>query len=252
MNDVRFALRQHFKHSGFFVAAVLMLALGIGATTSLFSAVYGVLIDPYPYAKTGRDLDARPSQRHTKPEDASVSAEEYLEMAKLSAFSDVMATCPGNVLLTGEFAPETISGIRLSGNAFNFLGVPPLIGRTIQPSDIRSTGEPELVTVLSFRRWQRLFGGDPERCSARRFVWMISRTPIHRDHAPSFRLVDLRDWCLAANGDRFPAINEECSRLCVWRRAPRPPSPSNDCMFSIGSSRRPIRPAIRETNLPRR
>jgi len=53
MNDVRFALRQHFKHSGFFVAAVLMLAVGIGATTSLFSAVYGVLIDPYPYAKPG-------------------------------------------------------------------------------------------------------------------------------------------------------------------------------------------------------
>src|SRR6266516_5702434 len=53
MNDVRFALRQHFKHSGFFVAAVLMLALGIGTTTSLFSAVYGVLIDPYPYAKPG-------------------------------------------------------------------------------------------------------------------------------------------------------------------------------------------------------
>src|SRR2546429_6553285 len=55
MNDVRFALRQHFKHSGFFVAAVLMLALGIGATTSLFSAVYGVLIDPYPYAKRSEE-----------------------------------------------------------------------------------------------------------------------------------------------------------------------------------------------------
>src|SRR5262249_5986629 len=89
------------------------------------------------------------------------SLKEYLEMAKLSAFSDVMATYPGSVLLTGEFAPETIRGVRLSGNAFNFLGVPPLIGRTIQPADIRSSGEPELVTVLSFRRWQRLFGGDP-------------------------------------------------------------------------------------------
>src|SRR5262249_53230941 len=81
--------------------------------------------------------------------------------AKLSAFSDVMATYPGSVLLIGEFAPETIRGVRLSGNAFNFLGVPPLIGRTIQPSDIRSTADLELVTVLSFRRWQRLFGGDP-------------------------------------------------------------------------------------------
>src|SRR2546426_2982280 len=85
---------------------------------------------------------------------------EYLEMARLPAFSDVMATGPGSVLLTGEFAPESIRGIRVSGNAFQFLGVPPLFGRTIQPSDIRSTGEPELVTVLSFRRWQKLFGND--------------------------------------------------------------------------------------------
>ena len=49
----------------------------------------------------------------------------------------------------------------MSGNAFNFLGVPPLLGRTIQPSDIRPDGDPEPVTVLSFRRWQILFGGDP-------------------------------------------------------------------------------------------
>jgi putative ABC transport system permease protein len=161
MNDVRFALRQHFNHSGFFAAAVLMLALGIGAATSLFSAVYGVLIDPYPYAKPGEiwtpGLRSATANQRMRP----YPPKEYLEMAKLSAFSDVMATGPGNVLLTGEFAPETIRGVRLSGNAFNFLGVPPLIGRTIQPSDIRATGEPELVTVLSFRRWQRLFGGDP-------------------------------------------------------------------------------------------
>ena len=141
MNDVRFALRQHFKHSGFFVAAVLMLALGIGATTSLFSAVYGVLIDPYPYAKPGEiwtpGLHSATANQRMRP----YPPKEYLEMMKLSAFSDVMATSPGNVLLTGEFAPETIGGIRVSGNAFNFLGVSPLIGRTIQPSDIRATGD---------------------------------------------------------------------------------------------------------------
>src|SRR6185295_8991741 len=138
--------------------AVLTLALGIGATTALFSVVYGVLISPYPYSKPGeiwtpglRGVDADQTMR-------SYRLNEYLEMARLPAFSDVMATGPGNVLLTGEFAPETIRGIRLSGNAFNFLGVPPLLGRTIQPSDIRSTGEPESVAVLSFKGWQRLFG----------------------------------------------------------------------------------------------
>ena len=84
----------------------------------------------------------------------------YQDMAKLPAFSDVMATAPGNVLLTGEYAPETMGGIRVSGNGFQFLGVQPLLGRGIQPSDIRSNGEPEPVTVLSFKRWQRM-GADP-------------------------------------------------------------------------------------------
>jgi predicted permease len=160
MNDLRFAFRQLLKNPGFTAVAVLTLALGIGATTALFSVVYGVLISPYPYSKPGeiwtpglRGVDADQTMR-------SYRLNEYLEMARLPAFSDVMATGPGNVLLTGEFAPETIRGIRLSGNAFNFLGVPPLLGRTIQPSDIRSTGEPESVAVLSFKGWQRLFGND--------------------------------------------------------------------------------------------
>src|SRR5439155_1219667 len=58
---------------------------------------------------------------------------QYRELTRLPAFSDVMATGPGNVLLTGEFAPESLTGIRLTGNALNFLGVPPIAGRTIQP-----------------------------------------------------------------------------------------------------------------------
>ena len=160
MNDLKFAFRQLLKNPGFTVVAVLTLALGIGATTALFSVVYAVLISPYPYAKPGeiwtpglRSVNADQRMRPYRPN-------EYLEMARLPGFSDVMATGPGSVLLTGEYSPETIRGIRLSGNAFNFLGVPPLFGRTIQPSDIRSTGEPEPVTVMSFRRWQKLFGSD--------------------------------------------------------------------------------------------
>src|SRR5437868_7925735 len=156
MNDLKFAFRQLFKHKGFTAVAVLTLALGIGATTALFSVVYGVLISPYPYAKPGEiwtpGLRSVKSNQTMRPYPPST----YQEMAKLPVFSDVMATGPGNVLLTGEYAPETFGGIRMSGNAFQFLGVPPLLGRTIQPSDIRSTGEPETVTVLRFKRWKRL------------------------------------------------------------------------------------------------
>jgi putative ABC transport system permease protein len=159
--DIRYGIRMMLKQKGFTAVAVLTLALGIGATTALFSVVYGVLISPYPYAKPGEiwtpGLLSVSSNQTMRPYLLSA----YQEMANLPAFSDVMATSPGNVLLTGEYAPESFGGIQVSGNAFQFLGVPPLLGRTIQPSDIRANGEAELVTVLSYRRWQQLFAGDP-------------------------------------------------------------------------------------------
>ncbi len=159
--DLRYGLRMLLKHKGFTAVAMLTLALGIGATTALFSVIYGVLISPYPYAKPHEiwtpGLVSVNSNQTMRPYPLNA----YQEMMKLTTFSDVMATGPGNVLLTGEYAPETLSGIRMSGNAFQFLGVPPLLGRTIQPSDISPNGEPERVTVLSYKRWQRLFNGDP-------------------------------------------------------------------------------------------
>src|SRR5213080_1835526 len=92
MNDLKFAFRQLLKNPGFTVVAVLTLALGIGATTALFSVVYAVLISPYPYAKPGeiwtpglRSVNADQRMRPYRPN-------EYLEMARLPGFSDVMAT----------------------------------------------------------------------------------------------------------------------------------------------------------------
>src|SRR5215475_11791667 len=158
--DIRYAARMLRKNPGFTAVAVLTLALGIGANTALFSVIYGVLISPYPYAKPGEIWTPGFRTPQSTQQMRPYRLGEYLEMAKLPVFSDVMATSPGNVLLTGEFAPESIRGIRVSANAFRFLGVPPVLGRTIGPSDIRSTGEPESVAVLSFRRWQLLFGGN--------------------------------------------------------------------------------------------
>jgi predicted permease len=150
-----------FKNPAFSAVAIFTIALGIGATTALFSVVYGVLISPYPYAKPAEIWTPGLRSAKSNQRMRSYRPDEYRQMSKLSVFSDVMATGPGRVLLAGEFAPETITGVRVSPNAFQFLGVPPLFGRTIQPSDIGITGEPELVTVLSFKRWQKLFGNDP-------------------------------------------------------------------------------------------
>jgi len=158
--DLVYALRSFRRGPAFTVVALLSLTLGIGATCAIFSVIYGVLIAPYPYAKPDeiwapevRSLDGRSAHGY--------AVDELPRLAALQAFSDVMATSNEPVLMTGEFAPENFGGVLLSGNAFNFLGVPPVVGRTIQPTDIRPDGETEPVVVLSYRLWMRLFDGSP-------------------------------------------------------------------------------------------
>lgn len=158
--DLEYAVRSFRRSRAFTLVALLSLTLGIGATTAIFSVIYGVLIAPYPYAKPGeiwapeiRGIDGRGGRAYR--------LDELRRLAELPAFSDVMATSQETVLMTGEFAPESFGGVLLSGNAFNFLGVPPVAGRTIQPSDIRADGSAEPVVVLSHKLWMRLFDGAP-------------------------------------------------------------------------------------------
>ena len=72
-----------------------------------------------------------------------------------------MATSPRPVMLTGGINPESFYGVFLTGGAFNFIGVKPLIGRTIQPFDIGPGRRAGAVVVLTYRFWQRFFNGDP-------------------------------------------------------------------------------------------
>jgi putative ABC transport system permease protein len=158
--DLNYAVRSFRRSPVFVLVALLSLTLGIGATSAIFSVIYGVLISPYPYAKPGeiwapqvRALDGRGGHAY--------SLDELRSLTEVPGFSDVMATSMETVLMTGEFAPESFGGVLLSGNAFNFLGVPPVAGRTIQPGDVRPDGQAEPVVVLSHRLWLRLFEGNP-------------------------------------------------------------------------------------------
>ena len=162
LQDIRYAMRGFRRSPGFTLVALLSLTLGIGATSSIFSVIYGVLIAPYPYAKPGEIWAPAMNAVDGKGGRGAHSIEEFRQIASLPAFSDVMATGNQLTLLTGEFAPESFFGVLMSGNAFNFLGVPPVIGRTIQPSDVAPDGTPAPVVVISFRLWQRLFAGSPD------------------------------------------------------------------------------------------
>jgi putative ABC transport system permease protein len=161
VRDAGYAVRSFRRSPGFTAVAVLSLMLGIGATTAIFSVIYGVLISPYPYARPGeiwapqvRSLDGRGGRPYTTA--------DVQEMARLPVFADVMGTSFETVLMTGDRPPESFGGVLLTGNAFNFLGVPPVIGRTLQPGDVRPDGTTEPVVVLSYRLWQRLFDGRPD------------------------------------------------------------------------------------------
>jgi putative ABC transport system permease protein len=161
--DLRYGLRVLRKSPGLTAVALLSLALGIGATTSIFSVVYGVLISPYPYSRPG-EIWAPSVQNAKDPRQGRGTSRiaEYLRMRELPAFAATMATLPENRLLTGARAPENFTSIQVTADAFQFLAVEPILGRTILPSDVGASGRPEPVVVLTYKAWQRLFDGRPD------------------------------------------------------------------------------------------
>jgi putative ABC transport system permease protein len=162
--DVRYGARSLRMSPGFTLVALLSLALGIGATTAIFSVVYGVLMSPYPYQRPG-EIWAPLIRDLKNPQQGGFSmhqVRDHAKLKKLPAWSDAMATLPEQRLLTGDGRPpENFTAISVMANAFRFLGVPPVLGRTIQLTDLRPDGQPEPVIVLSFKAWMRLFDGSP-------------------------------------------------------------------------------------------
>jgi putative ABC transport system permease protein len=161
--DARYGVRAMRKTPGLTGVALLSLALGIGATTAIFSVVYGVLIAPYPYAKPG-EIWAPLIRDLKNPQQGGFSVHamrDYIELKKLPAFAETMATHPENRLLTGGRSPENFTAVEVTANAFHFLDVPPILGRTIQPSDVAPGGHPQSIIVLSYKAWRRLFDQSP-------------------------------------------------------------------------------------------
>ncbi|MGD0136730.1 MAG: ABC transporter permease, partial [Bryobacteraceae bacterium] len=161
--DVQYGWRMLWNNPGITAVALLSLALGIGATTCIFSVIYGVLISPYPYVKTNEIW--APDLRDAKnPKDARgvFWPYEFQELQKLPGVSAAMGTRPEQALLTGDRAPETITTPLVTPGAFDFLGVKPVLGRTIGESDWRPDGEPEDVIVLSYKAWFKYCDGSQD------------------------------------------------------------------------------------------
>jgi putative ABC transport system permease protein len=158
MSDLKYALRRLTAAPGFSAVAILTLALGIGATSAIFSAVNPVLFQPLPYPGASRIAMIIEMRSDGSRNDGTFGM--YRELAARSRSFDAMAVVkPWQPTMTGAHQPERFEGQRVSARYFHVLGVPPILGRDFQPPDDRLNG-PNVV-VLSDALWRRRFAADP-------------------------------------------------------------------------------------------
>ena len=162
VSDVRHAVRSLFREPGFAVPAILMLGLGLGATSAVFSLVNGVLLKPLPYAQPDRLVSIReviPSIAQLYPS-LPVNARHFVEWRKwCPSLESMSAFQPGTLNLTGWGEPERLDAALVSANLFRVLGVRPAQGRDFR-DDEEQEGK-DAVAILTDRLWHRRFHADP-------------------------------------------------------------------------------------------
>ncbi|HYN84821.1 MAG TPA: ABC transporter permease [Pyrinomonadaceae bacterium] len=161
--DIRYGFRMLLKSPGFTAAAVVALALGIGANTAIFSVVNSVLLRPFPYEDPDRLVivwETNPRGERNTALRNEASPANWLDWKRETTVFESFGAFNWNTYnLTGTDAPEHIVGNPTSHEIFAALKVKPLHGRVILPEDDKE-GAPRVV-VLSYGLWQRRFGGDP-------------------------------------------------------------------------------------------
>ncbi len=160
--DVRYALRGFRRDRGFTLLAVVALALGIGATTVIFSVIENVLIEPFPYRAADR-LTLIHVNDSTRPEgyyNPSFRLPEFLDIqAQNHVFEDVMGNSGLDILYTDRDGTLQFEGQWVTPNTFEFLGMQPLLGRMITRADGDTNAAP--VFAMSHRLWKKQFNSDP-------------------------------------------------------------------------------------------
>src|SRR5262249_23686089 len=148
------------QNPGFALTVVTILALGIGANTTIFSVVRAVLLKPLPYKEPSRLVRLWESNPGRASAESPVSAPNYKDwQSRQSVFEELAALELATFNLTGAGEPERIAAASITANLIPALGVMPAIGRRFLPEE-ETTGHNRVV-ILSHSLWQRQFGGDP-------------------------------------------------------------------------------------------
>jgi len=157
--DLVHASRQMRKAPLFTLIAILTLALGIGATTTIFSVVDAVVLRPLPYPEPDRLM--RLWETNPQTDDFSVSDPNFLDWRHANrSFTDMAAIRSASLTLVGDGEPVRLNAAAVTASLFPLLGVQPALGRAFLPEEDRPGGASQVV-VLSHRLWQSRFGADP-------------------------------------------------------------------------------------------
>jgi macrolide transport system ATP-binding/permease protein len=153
--DLRFALRQLRKYPGFTITAILMLALGIGASMAIFSFVDAALIRPLPYAQPNRLVDVDESGAMFPR--SNLSRDDYGDWKRMnSSLSSLDVYTSFGFLLRMGSVSEPVPAARVSDGFFHTLGVQPMLGRDFRPGEDKPGGAK--VTILPYGTWMKRFG----------------------------------------------------------------------------------------------
>jgi macrolide transport system ATP-binding/permease protein len=155
LRDMKFAIRQLLKNPGFAATAVLVLALGIGASVAIFAFVDAALIRPLPYANPTRLVHV--TEKEAGISRVNISYLDYLDWKRLNnVLSSMDVFGGGNLLLSTPTGTESVPAVRVSTGFFGTLGIAPALGRDFYPAE-QLPGGPHVV-MLSYGSWERRFG----------------------------------------------------------------------------------------------
>jgi putative ABC transport system permease protein len=161
--DIRYALRNLRKTPGFAIVAVLTLALGIGASTAMFSVMENILMEPFPYPDAQRfySIQIHDTERNEPGGRGGFSGPEFLDYVEQNhVFDRVIANDGLDVLYRNGEGTQMLRGHYVTPGTFEFLGMPALLGRVMQPADYEPGATP--VFVLRYKTWVKEFGADPQ------------------------------------------------------------------------------------------
>ena len=160
--DLRYGLRQLRRSPGFTAVVGVTLGLGIGASTAIFSVVYPVLVNPYPYTGADRMVDFTIVGKTKGDERDWYSTDEFQALRDQNrVFDGVVAFNAFHKTLSGGSVPEIVLVSGMSGNAFQYFGVAPLLGRLFTAADAPWGKPPARVAVISFRFWRQYYASAP-------------------------------------------------------------------------------------------